>query len=102
MKYYRFFGNAGYSGTDYEEYFVFNDDTISTEQLEDIADGERQQLGEGYEYLATSGMYEDDYDTLEDFEEAIAQEEEWFWENVWVSFEEVTREEFLENGGVEL
>jgi hypothetical protein len=97
MKYYRFFGDAGYCGTGYEEYYAFHDDTISREQLEDIADEERRILGEGYEYPATSGISEDDYDTLEDFEEAITLEVEWFWENVWISFEEVSKEEYLEN-----
>ena len=96
MRYIKFYGNAGFCGTDFEEYDFFLDE-FTDEELDDAAETMRQQFGESYEYLATQGYDEEDYDTEEDFEEALDQAVEWYWDSVWVAWEEVTEEEYRDN-----
>jgi hypothetical protein len=96
MKYIKFFGSAGFCGTDEEVYDLFLDG-ITDEELDDTAEEKRRELGESYEYLATQGYDEEDYDIEDDFEEALDQAIEWYWENVSVGWEEVTEEEYRDN-----
>ena len=96
MRYIKFYGSAGFCGTDFEEYDFFLDE-FTDEELDDAAETMRQQFGESYEYLADAGYDEEDYPTVEDFEEAVNQAIEWYWEDVWVAWEEVTEEEYRDN-----
>lgn len=96
MRYIKFFGSACFCGTDEEVYDLFLDETTD-EELDDIAEQKRRELGESYEYLATQGYDEEDYDSEEDFEEALDQAIEWYWEDVYVGWEEVTEEEYKDN-----
>ena len=96
MRYIKFFGSASFCGTDVEIYDLFLGETTD-EELDDLAYEKRQELGESYEYLATQGYDEEDYDTQEDFEEALNQAIEWYWESVYVGWEEVTEEEYYDN-----
>lgn len=95
MRYIKFFGDAGYCGTDYEEYEVF-DDTVRNKELDDISEDKIRDWGEGYEYLALQGFDEDDYDSEEDMEEAKADLFQDFWENCTDGWIEVSEEEYLE------
>ena len=74
MRYIKFFGSASFCGTDEEVYDLFLDETTD-EELDDIAEEKRRELGESYEYLATQEYDEEDYDSEEDFEE-VAEETE--------------------------
>ena len=96
MRYIKFFGNAGFCGTSVEIYDLFLDE-MTDEELNDLADEKYQELGELYEYLATQEYDEEDYDTQEDFEEALNQAIEWYWEDVYVGWKEVTEEEYKDN-----
>ncbi len=96
MRYIKFFGSAGFCGTNEEVYDLFLDETTD-EELDDIAEQKRGELGESYEYLADAGYDEEDYPTVEDFEEAVNQAIEWYWEDVYVAWEEVTEEEYYDN-----
>lgn len=96
MRYIRFFGDTQFCGTTFEIYDLFLDE-MTDEELNDLADEKRQELGESYEYLATQGYDEEDYDSREEFEEAWNQAVEWYWEDVYVGWEEVTEEEYYEN-----
>ena len=96
MRYIKFYGSAGFCGTDEEVYDLFLDETTD-EELDDVAEEKYRELGESYEYLATQEYDEEDYETVEDFEEALDQAIEWYWEDVYVGWEEVTEEEYRDN-----
>lgn len=96
MRYIKFYGNAGYCGTDYEDYEAF-DDSVEDKELDDISSDKIRDWGEGYEYLATSCFDEDDYATEEDAETAREELIESYWEDCEDGWVEVSEEEYLEN-----
>lgn len=96
MKYVKFYGSAGFCGTNYEEYEAF-EDSVTEEEIQEISNDKGQNNGEDYEYLATQGYDEEDYDSLEDFEEAQQMAIESYWEDCEDGWVYVTEEEYYEN-----
>ena len=103
MKYIKFSGNAGYSGTSFEHYEKFEDADILLENgdydaeyldsyLEELVDNNSWD----FEYLATRHIYKDDYSTLEEFEEELEQAKEDYYSSLSGEWEEVTYEEYME------
>lgn len=85
MRYIRFFGDAGYAGTDYETYHVY-DDNRTDEELDQISEEFGQLNGEEYTYLHTG--WDGDFTNEED--------EDLYWQDVTNNWEEVTKEEYNE------
>ena len=56
MKYVKFYGSAGFCGTNYEEYEAFSDD-VTEEEIQEASNDKGQWNGDGYEYLATPPLY---------------------------------------------
>lgn len=87
MKYYRFTGDCGYCGTDYEEILSYDYD-VTKEELDQTLQEIAYEQAEMYSYLATGWEGE--------FEEE--EEEEMYYDDVRsrFSYEEVTEEEYLQ------
>lgn len=96
MRYIKFSGNAGYCGTDLEQYEAFEDSTTN-EALDEYAGDLAHEHGDGYEYLATQGIDEDDFDSEEDYEYALEEAQDNYWADVYCTWTEVSEEEYLEN-----
>ena len=96
MKYVKFYGSTEFCGTNYEEYVAYPDETTE-EEIQEASNDMGQCNGDGYEYLATQGIDEEDYETLEDFEEAQAMAIESYWEDCSDGWVYVTEEEYYEN-----
>lgn len=96
MRYIKFRGNAGYCGTDLEQYEAF-EDSMTNEALDEYASDLAHEHGDGYEYLATQGIDEDDFDSEEDYECALEEAQDNYWADVYCTWEEVSKEEYEEN-----
>ena len=97
MRYIKFSGDAGYCGTTFEHYEKFEEsEVLDTDYLDSYLEDLIHDNGELYEYLATGHMDEDDYDSLDDFEEALEQATEDFWGSCSGTWEEVSKEEYEE------
>ena len=55
MKFIRFYGSNGYSGCDYTEYQIFDDD-ITEEELNEISAELAIAYAESFEYIAAGGL----------------------------------------------
>lgn len=89
MKYVKFFGSAGYYGTEYEYIEAFSDDVLKVE-LDDISKGFANNNAEDYSYYVIGGGNE--------FE---SEEEEFYYENAvencgWCY---TTEKEWIDAGG---
>lgn len=93
MRYIKIYGGTGICGTDFEEYMEVSDETTD-EELYELAQDMANDNASMYE---SSDLDEDDYDTFEEYEDAMAQESADFWADVCGSWEEVSEEEYLEN-----
>jgi enolase len=98
MEYIHFFLKTPILGTDEDKYICFKEE-VTEEELDNyleelVADRTENWIGS---YL--DGIEEDDYDTSEDFEEALAQETEWFRDYNYGTWERVTKEVWEENEG---
>ena len=102
MRYIKFSGDAGYCGTTFEHYEKFEDsealkeDSLDTEYLDSYLEDLIHDNGESYEYLATGQIHRDDYDSLDEFEEALGQATEDFWGSCSGTWEEISKEEYEE------
>ena len=99
-RYIRFFAECGYAGCD-EEWYGKYDDGVTNSEL----DKKAEELGENhcahYEYMHTQDINEDDYETLDDFEIALADAIDDYWDNMvhW-GWEIISEEEFYDNADV--
>lgn len=93
MRYFKFSGGTGYCGMDFEEYQAWKDEDVTEEALEEEAQSLANDNAASYE---SSDLCEEDFETLEDFEEALAQESEDYWADVYGNWEEVSEEEYNE------
>ena len=98
MRYVKIEAETPYCGTDMTEYLAFEDEVPDAE-IYDYAEDIANDHYDRYEYLATDDMAEEDYATIEDFEVAEAGALEDYRERCGWSWEEVSREEWEENGG---
>lgn len=96
MRYIKFSGDAGYCGTNLEQYEAF-EDSITDEELDEYADDLAHDLGDDYEYIAMQGIDEDDFDSEEDYEYALEEAQENYRADVYCIWTEVSEEEYLEN-----
>lgn len=101
MRYIKFYGGTCFCGEDFEDYVTVADNTTD-EELDQEATDRGRDNAESYEDIARDYCIDrDDYDSDEEYEEALDDATEAYWEEVYSGWEELTREEFLENGGVE-
>jgi hypothetical protein len=97
MRYIKFYGGTPFCGTDYEEYEAF-EDNITDAQLEDESAERSYSNASMYEDIETDyQIYQDDFDTEEEYEEAYNEASDAYYEECCGNWEEVSYEEFLEN-----
>lgn len=98
MRYFKIWVDTPYCGTYDCQLFALDE----KESIEDLKK-EEENFAENhfvlYDYLAESEVYEEDYDTYEDFEIALADAIEEYWSSCSSGIEEITYEEFVELGG---
>lgn len=99
-KYYEFKADTPYCGTEAYEYECFEDPT--EEDLEEYAYELRENNADSYEYLVHGwdGECPDEEEDPEGYQE-YWEEIEFYRDGCYCYYREITREEFLENGGVE-
>lgn len=101
MKYIKFTYGTGLCGTDDECYLSFADN-YTTKDLDAYAsDLAFDNASSHIDIERDYGIYQEEYDTEEEYEEAYAQAEASWDEEVWYEWEEVTEEEWRENDGME-
>ena len=101
MRYIKLKAGTGFCGCDFTKFHVF-DDSVIDDELDDIAD--EYATDNGYSYLDIERdyyIYREDFDSEEEYEDAYYQAEEWYFEDCYCNWTELTREEYLEEGGVE-
>lgn len=86
MKYIKFSGGNGYCGCEFEDYQVFEDD-VPLDILNEIAEELAQDNAESYEYVVTG--WDEDFESEED--------REYYYENIYCNWEEISEEEYEEN-----
>ena len=89
MRYIRFTGGTGYCGCDIEDYRA--PDSVEDHEIDLIAEDMAHDNAESYEHVATGWG--------EGWESE--QDEEDYYANAYCDWEEITREEYIENGGKE-
>lgn len=94
-KYIRFYGDAGYCGTDYEEIMIFEDPT------EDELEREAWDICVDNALMYDLGEYvdPDDFETDEEYEEAYAEAEEEYLSHCSCGWEETTEDAYLASLG---
>lgn len=98
MKYFKIWVDTPYCGT-YDCQLFALDEKESIEDLKIEEEIFAENHFDSYSYLAEEGVYEEDYDTLEDFEIGLANAIEEYWNSCGSGIEEITYEEFVELGG---
>lgn len=101
MRYFKFYADAPYAGCSMEEYYAYSKDIITDEMLQDIAEDLGNDHCSSYEGIATRGIEEEDYASFEDYELALEEAVEDYWEDCSWGWEEISYEEYIENGGEE-
>ena len=97
MRYIKFICDTPFCGADLEMYVAFEDD-YTDENLDQYAADLAYENGESYEDIEGDYfIYREDYDTEEDYEEAIFEAESEYYSECSGDWEEVSYEEFLEN-----
>ena len=87
MKYVRFFGNAGYSGTDYEDYEAFDEDDLYDGVIDEESAERAYDNAENYSYL------------MEDYDDVLSEKDiDSYYENALENcgWEYVSEEEYKE------
>lgn len=95
MKYYKFMADTPYAGTEYVEYYKFEDD-ISETILRETAEEIRRQNAESYDYLVfgwNADPVEDGDMSTDEYEEVMDS----YYSDCTCDWEEISEEEFLEN-----
>lgn len=87
MRYIYFTGGTGYCGCDFDEYLEVPDDTPDS-MLDSMAEDFAYDNGESYEHVATG--WGNGWETEE-------EQESYYQEDCWCSWEEISEEEYLEN-----
>lgn len=85
MRYIHFYGSAGYCGTDYDDFQVF-DSNIGDSELNQISEDMAYDCAQSYSYLHTG--WEEDFENEED--------EEQYYENAmsYCGWEELSKKEW--------
>ena len=99
MRYIKFTASTPYCGTDNERYVAFSDDATN-QDVEEYADDLARENGEGFEYLVfgwDADPVGDGEMTEEEYDEAIDN----YYADCHCEYEDVSEEEFMENGGVD-
>ena len=91
MRYIKVVMDTFYVGTREEEYLVAEDD-VTDDEIDQWVEGMAEDHADMYRYLATQGIYEEDYAEEEDYEEALAQAEEDFNQDIYYGWEEISEE----------
>lgn len=96
-RYIRFYADCGYVGCREEWYGCYDIDYPDSELDEEANDRGNEHCCM-YEYLHTNDVDEDDYATYEDYESALEEASDDYWENMahW-GWEEISAEEFYDN-----
>ena len=87
MKYIKFYGGNGYSGCDFEQYEVYEDEDVNEDFLNDFAEELGMDNAQSFEYIVTGWN--------ENFESE--EEREDYYGNLEYGWEEITKEEYEEN-----
>lgn len=87
MKYIKFYGGNGYCGCDFEQYKVYEDEEVDEDFLNDVAEELGMDNAQSFEYVAVG--WDNDFESEE--------ERDYYYENCYWSWEEVTKEEYEEN-----
>lgn len=98
MKFIKFSCTNGYCGCDGQEYDIYLENTTDKELCE-LADEYAQDYESMYYYLATSEISEDDYDTVGEYNQAIEDALEDYYEGVEGSYEELDLGEWVLESG---
>jgi hypothetical protein len=98
MEYVHFFLTTPICGTDEDKYICF-DKEMTDDELNIYLDELVEEPIETWIGSVLDDIEEDDYETSEDFEEALAQEVEYFKEDSYGTWERVTKEVWGENEG---
>lgn len=97
MRYVKFTASTPYSGTDNERYIAFRDGATDKE-VEEYADNFARDNAEGFEYLVFGWGADpvgDGEMTEDEYEEIIDN----FYTDCNCEYEDISEEEFIENGG---
>lgn len=96
-RYIKFYADCGYAGCR-EEWYGRYDLDVPDSELNAEADDHGNEHCSMYEYLHTNEVYEEDYATYDDYEFALEEASEDYWENyaTW-GWEEISAEEFYDN-----
>lgn len=97
MVYYKFLATTPYCGTDYEEYFAYEEQPTEQE-LTETANEICLQNAESYEYLVTGWNGENIEDMSEDETEELLDN---YYADCSCSYEKITEEEYNEEMGVD-
>lgn len=101
MRYIKFEGGTGFYGCNFIELHSFHDD-VKDSELDELANEYALENGESYLNIEIDyDICREDFDSEEEYEDAYYQAEEWYFEDCYCNWEEITREEFLEEGGAE-
>ena len=105
MRYIKFEGGTAFCGCDFTELCVF-DNSITDYELDNIADEYAAENGDSYINIERDyGIYREDFNNDEEYNDAFEQAVEWYWEDCYCNWTELSREErideYLEEGGVE-
>lgn len=98
MRYIKFESDCNYCGCDIEDYAAYPD-TITDKELDEICEDFINETQARYEYLATDDISEDDYETEEEYQQAIEDAEYEFWSDVGGCWTEISKEEYEECRG---
>ncbi len=101
MRYIKFEGGTGFCGCDFVEFEVF-EDSVKDFELDNLADEYAYDNGMCYINIETDySIYRENFDSEEEYEEAYDQAEEWYFEDCYCYWTELSKEEYLEEGGKE-
>ena len=97
MRYIKLIAGNGFCGCDLETYLKFEDGTS-----DEVIDHETWNIAEEnsleYEDLERDyGIYEEDYDSYDDYEVALCEASEEYYAEITCHWEEVSEEEYNEN-----
>lgn len=95
MRYIKVVMDTYYAGTREEEYLIAEDD-VTDDEIDQWVEDMAEVHADMYRYLATHDIYEEDYAEEEDYEEALAQAEEDYNQDIYHSWEEISEEDVRE------
>lgn len=99
MKFVKFFGGTEYVGEEFETVWIYPDNVreewLDLEALERAMDNTEKYEGTH----SFCELREQDYNTKEEYQEALCKAERNYLNSIWGNWVEITEEEFLEAGG---